>query len=243
MWFEGSSLLAWPLNLSLLLSSASAFAAERERLTWDSVLTSPLDSREIVLGKLSGSFWEARWWILATALLLTQELAVRLSVPGGIAGLGPPFAQSVLPARLLTLLVTAGSASHLVGNSLFLVGAGLLVSLYCRSSGKSLAITLGVWLASGIVAGILFTLVIALGASVFFWWTSGNATLQSALAGNFFAQVAVHLIWIMPLGSGLFWGTVAMIMVWFTVTQFDLNASRMRGRTSRGLTTRTPRAS
>ena len=51
--------------VSIGLRASATIAAERERGTWDSILTSPLEGGEIVRGKLWGSLHALRWLIVA----------------------------------------------------------------------------------------------------------------------------------------------------------------------------------
>ncbi len=63
---EGSAVIvSYLIQLSILLRAAVAISSERQRGTWDSLLTSPLQAREIVVGKLCGSLYALRWLILA----------------------------------------------------------------------------------------------------------------------------------------------------------------------------------
>ena len=60
---------AWLVSVLIIVSvglrASATIAAERERGTWDSILTSPLEGIEIVRGKLWGSLHALRWLIVA----------------------------------------------------------------------------------------------------------------------------------------------------------------------------------
>ncbi|MEJ7639818.1 MAG: hypothetical protein WKF75_18065 [Singulisphaera sp.] len=49
------------IQLGIGLRAAVAISSERERGTWDALLTSPLEGREIVVGKVWGSLHSLRW--------------------------------------------------------------------------------------------------------------------------------------------------------------------------------------
>src|SRR5205814_3834281 len=64
---DTSELFAVLIYLGIGLRAAVAISSERERGTWDGLLTSPLDGGEIVRGKLFGSL-HALWPLLLAAV-------------------------------------------------------------------------------------------------------------------------------------------------------------------------------
>ena len=75
-------LIQWAVGLRAAVSISS----ERERGTWDALLTSPLDGREIVRGKLWGSLYALRGLILAAFLAWALAAAAgrcRSGTPSG----------------------------------------------------------------------------------------------------------------------------------------------------------------
>jgi ABC-type transport system involved in multi-copper enzyme maturation permease subunit len=102
--------------LWLVSRGASLVAAERERNTWDTLLSLPVSRGEIVLGKLAGNLYAARW--------LLGVLVV-------IWSLGAWFR----PAQLLST-ATAAALFLLVG--WFGSAVGLLFSLAARNSLRAL---------------------------------------------------------------------------------------------------------
>ena len=64
-------LIQWAIGLR----AAVAIASERERGTWDALLTSPLEGTEIVRGKLWGSLYALRRLFAATFWAWTVALA------------------------------------------------------------------------------------------------------------------------------------------------------------------------
>ncbi len=67
-WLGGSWLIGWLMQWALGLRAAAAIASERERGTWDLLLTSPLEGRDIVWAKIWGSIYVLRGLIAAVAL-------------------------------------------------------------------------------------------------------------------------------------------------------------------------------
>jgi hypothetical protein len=224
------SLLHWPVVLSLLLTSSSAFSGERERTTWDAILTSPLEAREIVGGKIWGSIWEIRWLLLAVALAMVQSLAVALCTTSPLIPIPGMSPASVWGNRVLAGLFVLGSAVKFVGSALFLIGVGLRTSLVCRTSGRSLVITLGIYVGSGIVAGILLVLIISVGSLLVFGWLGGFGASNPNAAMRIFTTVLAHLAWVNPIVSGLFWGGIGLFLIRKVLAEFDDLASRMRNR-------------
>jgi len=89
-WIGGSGtfitcLIQWAIGIRAAVSISS----ERERGTWDALLTSPLDANSIVLAKLWGSLHALRWlvisafvaWILGAA---TEAISIDTAVRWGL---------------------------------------------------------------------------------------------------------------------------------------------------------------
>ncbi len=98
--------------LWLASRGASLVAGERERNTWDTLLSLPVSRGEIVLGKLAGNLYAARWLLGALVVIWS---------------LGAWFR----PAQLLST-ATAAALFLLVG--WFVSAVGLLFSLATRNS-------------------------------------------------------------------------------------------------------------
>jgi ABC-type transport system involved in multi-copper enzyme maturation permease subunit len=134
-------LIEWAVGLR----AAVAISSERERGTWDALLTSPLEGREIVRAKLWGSLHAIRWLLAAT--LLAWSLA---AVCGSIS----PWNYAVIVAY--TAIATA-----------FMAAVGVRTSLSAPTATRAMATTIGVWLGAwvafrflaGILLGIGFLLV------------------------------------------------------------------------------------
>ena len=115
-----SCLMQWAIGLR----AAATIASERERATWDALLTSPLEGREIVWGKIVGSLYALRGLIIAAAVAWTLPVVLGVIGPAYYAGL-------VIGA----LTATAFSAT-----------IGVWCSLTSDSAGAAMTKTLVIWL-------------------------------------------------------------------------------------------------
>ena len=112
------------IQLSIVLRAAVAITSERQRGTWDSLLTSPLQGRDIVLGKLCGSLYALRWLILAALWAWTLAL---------IFGAMPLKDYLFL---LLSIVVIGACMSAI----------GVRISLATATATKSMSMAVGLWL-------------------------------------------------------------------------------------------------
>lgn len=140
-----ATLFGFLLQLAVGLRAAVAIASERERDTWDSLLTSPLDGREIVVGKLWGSLYALRWLFAATliswvACLILGEMSPR------------EFVYQV------ALVLAVGA---------FLAAAGVRISLATGTATRSMSVTIGVWMAAG--AAVFAASWVLAGVIALFW--------------------------------------------------------------------------
>ncbi|QDV34126.1 ABC transporter permease [Tautonia plasticadhaerens] len=144
------------------LRAAVAIAGERDRETWDALLTSPLEGREIVGGKLLGSLHALRWLFLAT--LFAWSLAL---------GIGAMTPREYLHAIAWTGVISA-----------FMAAVGVRMSLASSTATTAMAMTIGAWLGAIIGLSMLAGLLTGLGALgfVLFWVASTQFGLQSAPA-------------------------------------------------------------
>ena len=113
-------LIQWAVGLR----AAVAISSERERGTWDALLTSPLEGPEIVRAKLWGSLHALRWLFVAAFVAWT------IAALGGAMS-WRDYAESVIG----TVIVAA-----------FMAAVGVRTSLSAATATRAMAITLGVWL-------------------------------------------------------------------------------------------------
>jgi hypothetical protein len=109
-------------GLLLLLGAraSSLVTLEKERDTWVSLISTPLSGAEIVIGKLLGNLYAARWGVLL--MVLAWVLGLFFS---------PPF-LAVMPILMGTFIVAA----------VFVTGMGLLYSLRSKTSLRAMSLTL-----------------------------------------------------------------------------------------------------
>jgi ABC-type Na+ efflux pump permease subunit len=101
--------------------AATSVTAEHEADTWVSLLATPLESTEILRGKLLGAFWRVRGLLLGLAVVWLVGL-----VCGAVHPLG--------------LLLTAAMTAIDLG---FIAALGTFVSLWNKTSGRAIGLTIG----------------------------------------------------------------------------------------------------
>jgi ABC-type transport system involved in multi-copper enzyme maturation permease subunit len=130
-YFEFSSQVGALVSCAGLLwlasRAASLVTSERERNTWDTLLSLPVSRFQIVTGKLLGNLYAGRWLLLAVIVIWL---------------LGAWFR----PTQLLSvaLLVVVFTVIGWFGSAM-----GLLFSLACRNSLRAMLSTVGVCLVVG----------------------------------------------------------------------------------------------
>ena len=123
-WLAWSWLMAWLIQLALGLRAAAAITSERQRGTWDALLCSPLEAREIVWAKIYGSIFGLRGLLAAIVLAWTAGLLCGALSVGAFAEL------------LAQTLVIGG----------FMAAAGIAFSLSCESTTRAMTGTIVVLL-------------------------------------------------------------------------------------------------
>jgi ABC-type transport system involved in multi-copper enzyme maturation permease subunit len=125
LWFGSSAIfIGFLIQWAIGLRAAVTISSERERGTWDALLTSPLEGGEIVRGKLWGSLFALKWLIGAALLAWTITL-----------GLGGMFASEYL--EQLVGLATIGP---------FMAAIGVRASLKSATATKAMGATMGIWI-------------------------------------------------------------------------------------------------
>ncbi len=105
---DSGLILTWLIQWAIGLRAAVTIASERERGTWDAILTSPLEAKEIIRAKLWGSLFALRW--------LLSRLGPGLDLGLGGGGVGSEKAMRI-----------SSSAALLVGA--FMAAVGIRASL------------------------------------------------------------------------------------------------------------------
>jgi ABC-type transport system involved in multi-copper enzyme maturation permease subunit len=206
--FIGSGLL-----LLQAARASSLITVEKERDTWISLISTPLSGPEIVMGKLLGNLYAARWGV--GLLMLTWGLGLWFSIPFAV----------VIPVFLGTYLVCAISVSCI----------GLIYSLRSKTSLRAMGLTLAtiLFMGGGYIAcccpvleltgpsGDWFELgfapcmpfLVAAPGVFYAEGIDGGSSADGELAGAYVAGV-------------MFYTVVATSLVAYLTTQFDAAAGR-----------------
>ena len=125
-------LLCFLIQWGIGLRAGVTISSERERGTWDSLLTSPLGGGEIIVGKVWGSLFALRWLILAAWFAWIVA-----------AGMG-----------VITTIRAADLISRTLVEGAFMAAVGVRTSLQCNSATRAMSITIGLLLAAYIISGV-----------------------------------------------------------------------------------------
>lgn len=145
IYHDSSFVLIRLLVVAIGLRAAISISSERERNTWDSILTSPLEGPEIVRGKLWGSLYSLRWLLVAALFAWTTALLV-----GG----------ERIPEFIGKFALTSGMAC-------FITAVGVRASLASGSSTKAIAITIGSWLVADVAIFVGSLILVGISALLF----------------------------------------------------------------------------
>ena len=203
---ETARFVGWLLEWSIGLRAATTISSERERGTWDALLTSPLSGREIVWGKLWGSLHGMRWVLLAAVLAWTLAACVGAMRP-------LDFASQIA----FTILVGA-----------FLAAVGVRTSLSSATATRAMALTIGTWLVAQVAvafAALLITLVGAL-LTLSVWMILTQLAVVSWAAGPWF-PLTFSQGWTLA-SLGLF-ALLTVFVAGDTSLRFDRLAGRITG--------------
>jgi ABC-type transport system involved in multi-copper enzyme maturation permease subunit len=144
-WLSGAIkgtgfVLACIIQCAIGLRAAVTISSERERGTWDGLLTSPLEGGEIVWGKLWGSLFALRWLFMATIWL---------------------WAVAWFCSVIAWNDVVVWTAHALIVGA-FMAAIGVRSSLASATATRSMSVTIGTWLASYALASIVAVVAAAL---------------------------------------------------------------------------------
>jgi hypothetical protein len=148
-WLAWSWLTAWLIQWVLGLRAAAAITSERQRGTWDALLVSPLEAREIVWAKIYGSIYGLRGFLAAFVL-------------AWVAGLlcGALDVEAFVELLAQTLLIGA-----------FMAALGIAFSLSCESATRAMTGTILGWLAAACVFAVLAGIVTGMAMLAWLFWT------------------------------------------------------------------------
>jgi hypothetical protein len=197
---QWSWLLSWLIQWAVALRAAGAIVVERERGTWDAILMSSLEGREIFQAKVLGSIYGVRG--LMTAALVSWTL--------GLACGALTFGQY---ANLLgeTLVVSA-----------FMAILGSWFSLSCETAMRAMTWTMGAWLATRfavmVLAGVATGVSVMAGMLASLYWETMTGRKIGTIAGtapNTWLLPAYQTIWM------LVYGLATLAMAYYCRHRFD----------------------
>jgi ABC-type transport system involved in multi-copper enzyme maturation permease subunit len=193
--------IGWLIQWAVGLRAAVTISSERERGTWDAILTSPLDGSEIVWAKVWGSLHALRWLFAAT--LLAWTIAVSCTAMN-------------LDTYVIAIVGTAINAA-------FMAAVGVRTSLAAPTATRAMALTIGIWLGAWVVVAFVSAIVIAVGFLI------GIATIGMATMGNVapprWLTGAMRYSW--PIVTNGLYLMAALSLIADTRLRFDRLSGRM----------------
>ncbi len=204
-WIGGSgTFIACLIQWAIGLRAAVSISSERERGTWDALLTSPLDAGSIVIAKLWGSLHAIRWLIIAAFVAWTLG-----------AGTGAISINRALDWGVGVLVVGA-----------FMAAVGVRTSLTSPTATRAMSITVGVWLGSIVVSRCVALLFMAAGFILVsaFWLATSQIGLTAPTAAVFIPGFFTYG-W--PIALNLTYLIATIFIVIDTRIRFDRLAGRM----------------
>jgi ABC-type transport system involved in multi-copper enzyme maturation permease subunit len=203
----GGMFVGWLLQWAVGLRASVSIASERERESWDAILMSPLEAREIVWAKLFGSLYALRWMV--AAFLVAWTLAVSV---GAIS----------LHDYITWVAGTAVAA-------LLMAAIGVRCSLSLPTATKSMTWTIALWMISGgCIAIVALSIILGIWMLILTLW-------MAAMSYGYIPPSTRP--WVSPIGWDLGWPltfdlvtlVVTFMLVLDTSLRFDRIAGRMAG--------------
>lgn len=209
MIFNSSSMVGYLIELAVGFRAAVAISSERERGTWDGLLTSPLQGTEIVVGKLWGSLYALRWLIVAALWAWTLALLC-----------------GAMPLKYYAVLLL----DHAVIGAC-MAAVGVRVSLAMPTATKAMATTVALWLVLRGALSLLAAVIVGTFALAIQLALMSLADPEESLAINFaWSPLSFADAWV-AVRLGLFLILTALVVV-ESRYRFDRVAGRMTGGTA-----------
>lgn len=199
--------LCYLVEWAIGLRAAVSISSERERGTWDALLTSPLEGGEILWGKLWGSLHALRWLVMAAFVAWTVAAA------SGAISVGQAAAW--------------GAQVLFVGA--FMAAVGVRTSLVSPTATRAMSLTIGIWL--GALVAVLFSTLVLLAIFTLLYLAVWLVMNQPGLGG----QPAVALRFPISaatfgeFASNLLYLIATLIIMADSRLRFDRLAGRMTG--------------
>jgi len=201
---QSGHVICWLIACAIGLRAAVTIASERERGTWDAILTSPLESREILNAKLWGSLYALRWLIAAAFLAWTIAVASE---------------------AITWLQYLDWGLSVLVGGT-FMGVAGLRASLATATATKAMAVTMGIWLLAQIGLSIAAAIALGFVAITLIFTASLISDLPVAQVTSLYLD-ALPVSWVIARHAAF--GFATFVLLGYTRVLFDRLAGRGAG--------------
>lgn len=204
-WLEGSGpSLCFLIQWAVGLRAAVTVSSERERGTWDAILTSPLEPAEIVWSKLWGSLNALRW--LIASVLLSWLIGVSVSAL--------PFATA------------ANWAAEMLVVGAFMAAVGVRSSLGSSTATRAMSITLGSWLVAYVAVTFIAALALTAVALVgnLLWLVLAQLGRAPTLTGFW-----LPARWSWPVARLLVYLLTTLVIVVDSRLRFDRLAGRFAG--------------
>ncbi len=189
-------LLVWLVQWMIGLRALGVIGTERQRATWDAILTSPLEGKEIIVAKTWGSLYGLRWLIGAMILAWTAA---------AVSG------EMEISELLYHLAMLAGGGAFMAA-----AGVGLGLSLRGAHTTRGMAAVVLVWMAAAVVSAVAAWLlsIVAILIGLLAW-----ATWELSSGGKGFATGPTFLSWFLgpsfvALRIGLYFVATAITVLW-----------------------------
>ncbi len=183
---------------------------ERQRSTWDAILASPLEGREIIVAKTWGSLFALRW--LLAAMILAWTAAV---LAGGMA----------VPTYLNNLVMLAAGGAFMAA-----AGVGVGLSLSGAQTTRGMAAIVAVWMAAAVISAVLAWLlsIVVLVLCMLAWATHALTTSSSLQGFSATADLSGLVFGVVFVASrvGLYLFATGITILWIAA-HFDRLAGRM----------------
>ncbi|WP_406696612.1 ABC transporter permease subunit [Singulisphaera sp. Ch08] len=204
---ESGLILSWLIQWAVGLRAAVTIASERERGTWDAILTSPLEAKEIIRAKLWGSLFALRWLFAAAVLAWSLSFAVGAMSGGDYARL------------VIGTLVVGG----------FMAAVGIRASLASTTSTRAMTVTIGIWLGALVACSIIAAILTAIAWLLLFITITVMSETLAIVPVNMRRYASAMSVVQLVIGYAPY--VVAMlVLVSYTRLRFD----RLAGRSTEG---------
>jgi ABC-type transport system involved in multi-copper enzyme maturation permease subunit len=151
--------LSWLIQWTIGLRAAVAIASEREHGTWDAILLSSLEGREIIRAKILGNLYSLKGFVGAAALVWTLAVVFQ----------GMDLAT--YSARLTSTIAVG----------IFITAVGVWISLSSATATRAMTFTIGIWLIAAAGYAITAVMIVAVIALLLLltWMAVNQAVLVS----------------------------------------------------------------